>query len=143
MAIFLPDVNVWLALIAEGHRHHAVARTWFSQQTGDSVAFCRITHVGLLRLLTNPHVVPLATAIIQLAWDRIEQLRTDRRVVFSPETQAIEPIWRDLMTRRGVGPSAWTDAYLAAFAMCHGHSLVTFDTDFHRWPMLDTILLRG
>jgi predicted nucleic acid-binding protein len=45
------------------------------------------------------------------------------------------------MTRRGVGASAWTDAYLAAF--CHATSLVmvTFDRGFAKWPELSLVLL--
>jgi predicted nucleic acid-binding protein len=45
------------------------------------------------------------------------------------------------MTERGVGPSSWTDAYLAAFAESHSYSLVTFDTAFERWPALNLTLL--
>ena len=49
----LPDVNVLLALSAEGHVHHKPARLWFYAQLTDSVAICRVTQMGLLRLLTN------------------------------------------------------------------------------------------
>lgn len=27
--MFLPDVNLWLALAFESHVHHAAARSWF------------------------------------------------------------------------------------------------------------------
>ena len=53
MIIWLPDVNRWIALAAEGHVHHVPAREWFAAQPVASVAFCRITQMGLLRLLTN------------------------------------------------------------------------------------------
>jgi predicted nucleic acid-binding protein len=45
------------------------------------------------------------------------------------------------MTQAGVGPSSWTDAYLAAFAEVHSYSLITFDTGFERWPALKMTLL--
>ena len=45
------------------------------------------------------------------------------------------------MTRAGVGPSSWTDAYLAAFAEAHSYELVTFDAAFQRWPALKLTLL--
>ena len=57
MTISLPDVNVLLALAAEGHTHHSSARDWFERQEDDSVAICRVTHMGLLRLLTNSKVL--------------------------------------------------------------------------------------
>jgi predicted nucleic acid-binding protein len=46
MIISLPDVNIWIALAAEGHVHHVPARDWFAAQPVASVAFCRITEVG-------------------------------------------------------------------------------------------------
>src|ERR1039457_882518 len=47
----------------------------------------------------------------------------------------------DFMTQAGVGPSSWTDAYLAAFAEAHSYAMVTFDTGFERWPALKLTLL--
>lgn len=45
------------------------------------------------------------------------------------------------MTQPGVGPSSWTDAYLAAFARTHSCLLVTFDNGFARWAELKLKLL--
>jgi uncharacterized protein len=110
----LPDVNIWIALAAECHVHHAPARNWFTAQPDASVAFCRITQMGLLRLLTNSDVMGRAPWTILQAWEAFEQLRADRRSVFATEPDRIESVWRQLMTQAGVGPSSWTDACLAA-----------------------------
>ena len=75
------------------------------------------------------------------AWETFTQLRADRRSVFAAEPDRVESAWRLLMTQAGVGPSSWTDAYLAAFAEAHSYSLVTFDTGFERWPALKLKLL--
>jgi len=45
------------------------------------------------------------------------------------------------MTQTGVGPSSWTDAYLAAFGDVQSSVLVTFDEGFRRWPDLRTTVL--
>jgi predicted nucleic acid-binding protein len=45
------------------------------------------------------------------------------------------------MTQPGVGPSSWTDAYLAASARLRGYALVTFDSGFRRWTDLSLTLL--
>jgi predicted nucleic acid-binding protein len=45
------------------------------------------------------------------------------------------------MTETGIGPSSWTDAYLAAFADALSYTVVTFDTGFERWPALKLTLL--
>jgi len=134
MIISLPDVNIWIALAAEGHVHHVPARDWFAAQPAASVAFCRITQMGLLRLLTNSNVMGRAPRTIVQAWETFAQLRADRRLVFALEPDGVESAWRELMTHSGVGPSSWTDAYLAAFAEARSYTLVTFDAGFQRWP---------
>ena len=141
MIISLPDVNIWIALAAEGHVHHVPARDWFAAQPAASVAFCRITQMGLLRLLTNSNVMGRAPRTIVQAWETFAQLRADPRLVFATEADRVESAWRQLMTQAGVGPSSWTDAYLAAFAETHSYSLVTFDAGFERWPALKLTLL--
>jgi len=141
VTISLPDVNVWIALAAEGHIHHVSARAWFAEQPDASVAFCRITQMGLLRLLTNPNVMGRAPRTIGQAWDVFAQLRRDRRLLFIAEPEGVESAWRGLMTQPGVGPSSWTDAYLAAFARTHSCLLATFDNGFARWAELKLKLL--
>jgi uncharacterized protein len=141
MIVSLPDVNIWIALAAEGHVHHEPARGWFAAQPNASVAFCRITQMGLLRLLTNSNVMGRAPRSVVQAWETFAQLRADRRLVFAAEPDGVESAWRRLMTQAGVGPSSWTDAYLAAFAEAHSYSLVTFDAGFERWPALKLTLL--
>ena len=141
MTFSLPDVNVWLALTAEGHVHHLRAKAWFDSQPDASVAFCRVTQMGLLRLLTNPAVMGRRPRSIPQAWDAYSRLRDDRRIVFSVEEVGIEVAWRQLMATPDIGPSSWTDAYLAAFAVTKSYSVVTFDAGFARWTSLNVVLL--
>lgn len=82
-----------------------------------------------------------APRTIVQAWETFAQLRADPRLVFATEPDRVEFAWRQLMTQAGVGPSSWTDAYLAAFAGAHSYLLVTFDTGFERWPALKLTLL--
>jgi len=65
----------------------------------------------------------------------------DRRLLFVTEPDGVESVWRGLMAQPGVGPSSWTDAYLAAFARTHSCWLVTFDNGFARWTGLMLKLL--
>ena len=52
-----PDINVWVALTYEGHVHHRTAATWFATLEPDAgLVFCRLTQLGLLRLLTTEAV---------------------------------------------------------------------------------------
>ena len=116
MTTSLPDVNILLALVAEGHTHHESAREWFRAQGSDSVAICRVTQMGLLRLLTNPKVLSSGVCSIQRAWEVSNEILTDKRVFFDSEPPRIEAAWMAMMQHPAARSSSWTDAYLAAFA---------------------------
>jgi toxin-antitoxin system PIN domain toxin len=141
VTISLPDINVWIALVAEGHIHHIEARAWFEAQQDSSVAFCRITQMGFLRLLTNQFAMGRSPRTVAEAWAIFTRLRGDRRVVFAGEPDGIEEEWEELMKRPGVGASSWTDAYLAALARRHSYTLVTFDKGMAAWADLKRVLL--
>ena len=49
----LLDANVWLALAAEAHSHHEPARAYWEKRAAPVAAFCRITQMTFLRLLTD------------------------------------------------------------------------------------------
>jgi len=137
----LTDVNVWVALATERHEHHAVARAWFSSLGEGEAAFCRITQMGFLRLLTSPAVMRQDVIGPVEAWRHYRALRRDWRVTFAREPARLESYWMDLM-RGGGGASSWTDAYLAAFAIGHGYTLVSFDEGFRRWKQLRFMALQ-
>jgi toxin-antitoxin system PIN domain toxin len=129
----LPDVNLLLALVAAGHTHHAAAREWFETRESDSVAVCRVTQMGLLRLLTNPRVLPSGVYSIDRAWDIANEVLADRRVFFEYEPPELDGVWISLMRHKSAGSNSWTDAYLAAFARQCDFEMVTFDHGFSRW----------
>jgi hypothetical protein len=62
--------------------------------------------MGLLRLLTNPVVMGRGPGIVAQPWQVYGEFRDDRRVVFAIERNGVECVWRELMTRSGVGPSS-------------------------------------
>ena len=122
----LPDVNVWLALVWDGHRHHERARAWFEQQAG-KLFFCRVTQMGLLRLLTQPALMGEDVLSQQGAWQVYEALMGDARCVLQTEPPDVERAWKALSSRSEAAHRRWTDDYLAAFAVESELELVTFD----------------
>jgi toxin-antitoxin system PIN domain toxin len=131
----LTDANVWVALAAQRHQHHAAASRWFLSLGEEQAVFCRITQMGFLRLLGNAKVMGEDALGPLDAWRCYQDLRRDWRVGFASEPAGIEQSWIECMR---VTPRArsWTDAYLAAFAIGHGYTLVSFDLDFSRWQKL-------
>jgi predicted nucleic acid-binding protein len=59
MTSYLIDINVWLALSLEHSPYAGSAQRWFGGLTGTRarLPFCRITELGLLRMLTNEAVM--------------------------------------------------------------------------------------
>jgi predicted nucleic acid-binding protein len=45
----------------------------------------------------------------------------------------VRGLWLQLAERSGPAPNIWLDAYLAAFAICLGAEMVTFDRGFETY----------
>jgi toxin-antitoxin system PIN domain toxin len=130
-SFLFPDINVWIALTHAAHVHHDVARDWFTDLPADSrFSFCRLTQLGLLRLLTAEAVMGDEVLSQTEAWAVFDRWLEDRRVTLIDEPPAIDRRFRSLTRSRHASPKAWADAYLAAFADAAQLTLVTFDRGF-------------
>ena len=142
--LILADVNVWLATIVEAHPHHGAAREWWIREVlsaDDKVAFCRITQLGLLRLLTNEAVMGKSKRSVEEAYaDYIELIRQDP-ITYLEEPEGIEGYLRRNCSFGGASRNFWTDSYLAAFAAAGAMVLTTFDRGFQRFGDLKLRLL--
>ncbi len=134
MRSYFPDVNVWVALAYDGHQHHASAIAWFTRLNGREANFCRLTQLGLLRLLTHPSVMREDVRSQAEAWHAYDSFLQDERVSFhaEPNPDQLESTLRKLTSGRRAFSKQWTDAYLAAFAGVDGLTLVTFDRGLSR-----------
>lgn len=125
----LLDVNVWLAASWARHRHHDLARAWLDQED-DDLAFCRVTEMAILRLVTNPAVTGRDVVTRKRAWELVERLMADPRVRFLHEPDGLKPLWLAFSKRDDRDHLSWTDDYLAAFAQAADAELVTLDRAF-------------
>ena len=116
MMMFLPDINLWLALAFESHVHHGGAKNWFDGATNDGCCFCRLTQQGFLRLATNPKAFGEEAVTLSEAWQLYDEFFLDPRVSFTDEPPNVEGHWRAYTQRRTFSPKVWNDAFLAAFA---------------------------
>jgi toxin-antitoxin system PIN domain toxin len=138
--MFLPDVNVWLALAFDFHFHHAPADIWY-QRSNQTCYFCRWTQQGFLRLATNPVVFKEEAVSLRQAWRMYDEIMSDPRIAFAEEPVDLEIHWREYTQRRTFSPKVWSDAYLAAFARSAGIELVTFDQGFKQYRKVKSIVL--
>lgn len=137
----LPDVNVWLALGVPDHPRHERARRYWYEESGRQLAFCRITALGFLRLITNPAVMGDQPLTVPKAWKAYAEFRGLPEVIVATEPEQCDSFLEAWATTGTPSRRHWTDAYLAAFAKAGGFRLVTFDQDFTRFPDLDLLRL--
>ncbi len=123
-----PDINVWVALTYEGHVHHVTAAAWFEALPPDAtLAFCRFTQLGLLRLLTAAAVMGDEAMTQPQAWAAYDRWLQDPRVELVDEPAELDACFRALTRRRQPATKDWADSFLAAFATVGQLTLVTFD----------------
>jgi uncharacterized protein len=137
----LPDINVWIALASDRHVHHEAARDWFGGVQTGGAAFCRVTQMGFLRLLTNRQVMGEDVVTQKEAWQVYQQLSRDQRAAFLPEPLNLEETWRRLTQGGATATNTWTDAYLAAFASLRGLQIVSLDHGFKKLPGAEAVIL--
>jgi uncharacterized protein len=143
MRSYFPDLNVWVALTYQGHRHYGAASSWLAGIVAGTVVFCRVTQVGFLRLLTNAAVMGDDVRTRRQAWSVYDALLEDSRVQFHTESDPdeLERRFRSLSATNLSAPQQWPDAYLVAFAQAAGLTLVTFDRALGRLAGDDVLLL--
>lgn len=139
-----PDINVWVALTYDRHVHHTIASKWFgSLAPASRLFFCRLTQLGLLRLLSAPAVMgPDEAKNQQEAWRAYDRWLEDERVEFLEEPGGLEGQFRALTRSPHASPKDWADSYLAAFAQVSRLTLVTFDRAFQN-KAKDLLLLEA
>ena len=137
----LVDVGVWLAAVWGRHIHHPVTADWFGKEA-DDILFCRVTQMGLLRLLSNPAIMGDDAVDRSQAWRTFDQLRADERVLWADEPAELDAVWRAISARDDKSHKLWTDDYLAAFAQASEATLVTLDREMTgRYPSVRVELL--
>jgi hypothetical protein len=140
--IDLPDINVWLALADPDHEHHARARKYWNKESAPRVAFTRVSMLGMIRLLTNRHVMREEPFTVSQAWKAYQSLLDLPEILFLSEPESAEATMRAWSEVKGFPPSRLTDAWLAAVADTTRSRLVSFDADYSRFPKLAFLHLK-
>lgn len=137
----LCDVSFLFVLANDWHAQHSEARRWIEtiEDAGELIV-CRVAQMGFLRLLTNNKAMLGNPLSVQSAWQIYDTLMLDERFTYwEVEPTQLEKVWR-ISTMAWNSTKAWTDAYLAAFAIASNLAVVTFDSDFKRFEHLQTII---
>src|SRR5579871_3334832 len=126
MTFYLNDVNFWIALVYEGHQRHKLVIDWFNSLSPGQAQFCRITQLGLFRLLTNERVVGRDVLTQSGVWHVYDDLCRDPRVGFLKDAEA-DSLFRSLTQGNRPEKNRWVDAYLVSLAAANGMTVATLD----------------
>ncbi len=126
--IFLPDVNVLIALAWPNHIHHGVAHSWFAEnvvQDGDFWATSPLTQLAFVRISSNPRIIDEAVSPEE-ALNILERYSAHPSHRFWSDDVPVSAFSK-LPTSMLQGHRQVTDAYLLLLAAKWGGTLVTFD----------------
>ena len=125
MSVFLPDVNVLLALVTEGHVSHEKVKRWFQKSGSRQWATCPLTEAGFVRIASNPKFSEDPLDIGE-ALEMLKLLTKNEGHDFWPVdiafSEAVQPVSPRLFGHRQV-----MDAYLLGLAIHKNGTLVTLD----------------
>lgn len=133
----LVDANVLLHAVNSASPDHAVAKRWLDDSLSgkDTVGLAWAALLAVVRLATRPGLFarPLTTD---------EVLGVVRGWLTAPSAIVLHPGERhldllgELLLSAGTAGNLTSDAHLAALALEHHATVVTFDADFDRFPGL-------
>lgn len=130
----LVDANVLLYAVNEDADRHEPSRRWLDSALSgrDTVAFAWIALLAFVRLATKEGLFP-APLTPDEAMDRVDAwLAAAPAVVLEPTVEHPRLV-RDLLRPIGVGGNLVTDAHLAALALEHRCTIISYDHDLDRF----------
>lgn len=130
------DANVLIYAADTSSRYHIVAKRWLDQALagGSPVGFDWLVLMAFLRITTKHSVsdTPYTPAFAVSIMDTWLSARSAH--VLRPGPGHLDRV-RDLLAATGdLGGNIVNDAHLAALALEHKATVVTFDSDFGRFP---------
>lgn len=130
----LVDANVLLYAVNEADARHEDARTWLDTALsgGETVGFTWIVVLAFLRLATKVGLFPRPLAIddaiaVVRAW-----LDQPGSIVVEATPRHLD-VLAGLVSSVGTGGNLTSDAHLAALALEHHGTVITYDSDFGRF----------
>jgi len=134
------DLNLLIYATNSDGAHHDVARQTLSEILNgtETVGMAWAVILGFLRITTNHRIMPCPLTPEQAMGIVEEWLALPVVEILHPGREHWS-ILRDLLGEVGTAANLTTDAHLAALAMENGATLVTFDTDFGRFPRLKVL----
>lgn len=128
------DANVLLYAVNSAAPHHRASRAWLDEAVDgrEVVGLPWVVMLAFLRLSTHPRVFPRPLPV-DVALGTLEGWRGRRAVVTPEPTPRHGTLLASLLREGGTGGNLVTDAHIAALAIEHRATVVTWDRDFARF----------
>ena len=131
----LVDANVLLYAVDATAGRHGEAKAWLDRALsgGETVVLPWICLLAFVRLSTHPAVYPHPLSTAQ-AMAVVKSWTRRPNVVFGQPGREHAEAMERLLASMGTGGNLVNDAHIAALAIAHGATVVTYDNDFGRFP---------
>lgn len=132
----LVDTNVLVYAVAQDAPHHERSRAWLvaSLNGAETVLLPWLSLIGFVRIVTNPRINGSPLSIDRALGIVASWLTLPPVITPEPDLRHPQRLLELLSAAGGSGGNLVNDAHLAALAVQHGATVVTFDNDFGRFP---------
>ncbi|MBW0014129.1 type II toxin-antitoxin system VapC family toxin [Mycobacterium sp.] len=129
------DANVLLYSVNSASDHHRASLRWLdgALSGADAVGFAWVPLLAFVRLVTRPGLFPSPLPPEDAIGRVADWLGAPTAVVVEPTPRHVDILGR-MLAVVGAGANLVNDAHLAALAIEHRGSVVSYDTDFGRFP---------
>ena len=136
----LVDANVLLHAVNSDASEHMTARDWLEKRLNgtEPVAFAWVVLLAFIRVATRDGVFPSPLSIAE-GFDHVEAWLGQSAAVVLHPTLRHAFVLRGLLESAGSAGNLVSDAHVAALAVEHGATVVSFDRDFGRFAGLPWI----
>ena len=131
----LVDANVLIYAVNEDAPRHQQSKDWldWALSGGATVAFAWVVLLAFLRLSTSRSVFPKPLPVGEALAQVDDWLAQPSAVVVEPTARHLALV-REFLAPLGAGGNLVNDAHLAALAVEHRCQVVSYDTDYLRFP---------
>ena len=133
----IPDINVLLYAVDSQSPFHKPCLDWLNHalNSDESIGFTWQSMSGFVRIGTNPKLFARPMSVAE-AFGYLEAWLACRASrVFHPGANHLTT-FRRLVNSAGTGGNLTSDAHLAAIALEHDGEVVSYDSDFGKFPGL-------
>lgn len=128
------DANVLLYAVNSSSDHHLASRRWLdgALSGGDGVGFAWVPLLAFIRLTTKVGLFPSPLRPAEAIEIVTDWLAAPGAVMVGPSARHIDVLGA-MLARVGTGGNLVNDVHLAALAVEHRATIVSYDRDFGRF----------